>query len=1021
LGSRFVLSVLVIVTITANLFVVGPTATVLAAPPSSPVTVSSSNQDGHRDMWPDVGESPDGSRLVAAWRTDRANGGNDSEVKVAVSTNEGNSWSGEFQLFKGSSGSYLETVRVAYDATGAVHVVFMSGLGDNRKVYHFVAPAGTDPAQPSSWLSQASACNSCVNPDMWVDGAGYAYISYESTNNFIGIVRTFGSTGTWSGTQRVTTGGRIYGSIGVDSNGKIHVVIADKNTRITHYDRYTSFGNFTRERREVLESSGVGHRPDLAVDSANRVHVIYGRSGEVYYREIVGDSISSGLRLNSSTVQGDPGVTIAASGSNDVYAAWQDRNFQEIWENRRIGGSWTGSQLISSSDGSAQYVQYGDSLLGSVNMMFAERISNVHQTRFYHRAAGSRDEQGPNVTFFDVSPPAGVQQRATGTVSGTDTAQSGTPSGIARIEYSLNGVNWVTASRNGGPPFTGNPGSISNVQFDVDLTNPGAGGGWGNNSHNVRVRLVDARGNVGVLNGDTISHNVPSASRTEFLAEGYTGGTFDEYLTLINPSGATIAVSVEFMYAGTSSGTPGTTVVIGPNKRETLFVDEAAGIGKELSLRLQSNAMFYAERPMYFRNYPAASATAQVENEARAAEALAGGGNAEPLSRDTWTKLRPAFEKAGTAYNRPGISALSGINGGHVGASTVTAATTWSFAEGTTRDGFETYFTIQNPTADDATVTINYYYPNGGDTKLVMVGAGQRKTVVVHGNGEGSIGTNKDFASRLTSTRNIIVERVMYFRYANGFVATGGTATLGVQNASDNWYFAEGYTGLNFHQYVALFNPHGTPVGVDFVYYIEGQAQEEIRTCQIPATSRMTVLVHAPASPDNPCGLGPDKANSLWVHASEPIYAERPMYFLYGAPGLTGVDGGHNVMGAITRTPTGQTVYMAEGYTGAGFHQYLSIQNPNTTTATVQITYLKADGTTAGPFSVGISPKQRRTIAVHNPADPSGAGIGPNQAFGTRVHVANGGAAGIVVERMMYFNYGAGATGGTAAFGKPAP
>jgi hypothetical protein len=146
------------------------------------------------------------------------------------------------------------------------------------------------------------------------------------------------------------------------------------------------------------------------------------------------------------------------------------------------------------------------------------------------------------------------------------------------------------------------------------------------------------------------------------------------------------------------------------------------------------------------------------------------------------------------------------------------------------------------------------------------------------------------------------------------------------------------------------------------------------------------------------------------------------MYFLYQGARMQAVDGGHNTMGATALLPTGRAVVLAEGYTGAGFEQFLTFQNPNPATARARVTYLLDDGTTLGPYAIDLPANQRLTVAIHDATGPAGAG--PDRAFATRVEVVDGGASGILVERVSYFRYigrAGAATGGSSAFGQAVP
>ncbi len=105
-----------------------------------------------------------------------------------------------------------------------------------------------------------------------------------------------------------------------------------------------------------------------------------------------------------------------------------------------------------------------------------------------------------------------------------------------------------------------------------------------------------------------------------------------------------------------------------------------------------------------------------------------------------------------------------------------------------------------------------------------------------------------------------------------------------------------------------------------------------------------------------------------------------------------------------------QVWYFAEGYTGAGFDEYLTIQNPTSSPASLTITYYLADGTTP-TRTLTVAPTSRATVAVHEAAQ----GVGRGQAVSAKVESTNG--VGIVVERPMYFTYGNGITGGHTVMG----
>jgi hypothetical protein len=946
--------------------------TILVSPATPALAIGTriSTNDGDSDQFAAMAKNPVNGWLTAIWQAD--DGTQEFRIRTSTSVDGGVTWSNEITIFAGPGGQDMWGVRVAYDSNGGLHAIFAHGGGDGRRVKHRFVNPGSDPRQLANWRNGGDICASeaCVFPDVAVDRNGFVYVAYEDTDNYVGVRRRLGASGTWSDEQRVLGGGkRIQGSIAVTTDGKIHVAYFNKDDRTASYARYTSFTAFNEEIDVTISTGDVPEAPDLVAGADNTVHIAWPQDDQVFYRSVAGGS-PSGLRSVSNNFSGRANVSVAVSASNRVYVTWNDDNFREIWES--TSADWDSPVRLAGSDPSARYQRYGVSLDGSVDMALVE--NNI--TKYLQREAAAPPDAGlptiTNITFPAATPDG--SQRVLATVSGTDTGTgSGAPSGITTIQYSLDGVNYVTAAVLSPPQVT-----ITNAQFVVDLANPGAGGAWGRANHTLRVRLIDARGNVGDATGPALAYAVPGVAVTRYLAEGYTGGTFDMYLTIGNPTAVTIFVSATFQYAGTSQGTPGTLVAVGPNRRATVLIDAIAGAGKELSLKLESNSPFYAERPMYFTNYPAA---------------------------------------AGRAYNRVGASALSGITGGHVGVPAAAPAQDWYFAEGFTGPGFEGYFTIQNPNPVAVTVFITYFLANGTtQERSVSVAANQRRTVVIHGDaGQGGIGEGQTFSALVSSrtpVATIIVERVQYFRY-NGTI-TGGTATLGATGTATTWHFAEGYTGTGFDEYLTIQNPGGAPGQATITYFVEGQAVPTQKVIQLPANSRTTVVVH---NQNDPGGLGRGFQHSTRVVTTVPTVVERPMYFVYNGSGsATNVDGGHNVLGATSLINGGASVTMAEGYTGDGFNQYLTFQNPNAAPVPVTITYLKADGSAPVVKNLNLPANQRTTVVVHEPA---GAGLGPGFEVSTRV--TNNGAAGlgILVERVMYFKYLGVATGGSAALGTP--
>ena len=102
------------------------------------------------------------------------------------------------------------------------------------------------------------------------------------------------------------------------------------------------------------------------------------------------------------------------------------------------------------------------------------------------------------------------------------------------------------------------------------------------------------------------------------------------------------------------------------------------------------------------------------------------------------------------------------------------------------------------------------------------------------------------------------------------------------------WFFAEGYTGTGFQEWLTLQNPWDEEAVVSIDYFTQEEGPLPERTVTVPARARLNVWVNASA------GEGYQLSARLRVTEGPEIVAERPMYFSFGPAGWTG---GHDVVG----------------------------------------------------------------------------------------------------------------------------
>ena len=211
----------------------------------------------------------------------------------------------------------------------------------------------------------------------------------------------------------------------------------------------------------------------------------------------------------------------------------------------------------------------------------------------------------------------------------------------------------------------------------------------------------------------------------------------------------------------------------------------------------------------------------------------------------------------------------------------------------------------------------------------------------------------------------------------------GRTGVADAQPSLTKWYLAEGATGPFFEEEILIGNPNSSPATISITYLQPEGVAPIVQTFTIPATSRKTVRVN-----DVP-GLAAVSAVSAVVECTNglDIVVERSMYWANLAR-----RGGHNSPGVLA--PATKWL-LAEGSTGF-FDTFVLIANPDTThDASVDVTFLKPDGTTV---------KVQRTVKANarlnvwvNAEVPELAG----QAFSTIVESLNG--TPVFVERAMYF------------------
>jgi len=302
---------------------------------------------------------------------------------------------------------------------------------------------------------------------------------------------------------------------------------------------------------------------------------------------------------------------------------------------------------------------------------------------------------------------------------------------------------------------------------------------------------------------------------------------------------------------------------------------------------------------------------------------------------------------------------------GHASAAVASPSRTWYLPEGFTSgpstgsgQAVDTWLLLYNPNPTAARATVTFLRESGQPvTTAVNVPGRSRHSLRANGLVTGA------FSTQVTSDQPIVAERSTYFdRFGHGSM---GSAIL-----ASRWHFAD--AGTTDDTWVLLLNPQDQPVDAALTFADE-QGNETKRAFGLRPRSRTTVHVNDL--------LPRGRAYALTVDAGAPIAAERAVYTAEG--------GGASGMGAPA--PSLRWL-LPEGSTASPFREVVTLYNPGSSQASVQLTLASSGSTT--PLSVVVAPRSRRAV------DLSASAPGRHLALRLVSDMP------VVIERRMSWNRG---------------
>ncbi|MHB8894456.1 MAG: DUF5719 family protein [Candidatus Geothermincolia bacterium] len=345
----------------------------------------------------------------------------------------------------------------------------------------------------------------------------------------------------------------------------------------------------------------------------------------------------------------------------------------------------------------------------------------------------------------------------------------------------------------------------------------------------------------------------------------------------------------------------------------------------------------------------------------------------EVTEYDSWSDTRivckvPRLASTGGVQ----VKTINGTSNKKTFAVVEVTAPTWYLAEGTSDYGFDTYIDIENPNAVAVTAEVTYMTKTGPRSRAALTLPALSQTVI---NPRNDLGVT-DFSTKVVCRegKTICVDRRIIWTGA-GAVSQEGHASVGVTAPARTWYLAEGSSKWGFESWLLVQNPSSQEARLTITYMVEGQGPVPIAKT-VPANSR--------ASFNMETDIGKADA-SMKVESSVPVIAERAMY-------RNNRREGHDSIGA---TAPARDFYLAEGSTDWGFTTFVLVQNPGSSAATINITYMTPTGAVP-QAAFTMEPNSRKTINVNSVVEKKDVSI--------RVH----GSVPIIAERAMYWDKGAG-------------
>jgi hypothetical protein len=388
-----------------------------------------------------------------------------------------------------------------------------------------------------------------------------------------------------------------------------------------------------------------------------------------------------------------------------------------------------------------------------------------------------------------------------------------------------------------------------------------------------------------------------SGPRQWFFADGRTRDNAETRIVLFNPNDRAVRGGIVFITSdGRASEQP---LRVDPFSRSTIWANDYVP-DSDFSIQVTADETLYVERTVLFGHDAATLAAVRSPSTTwYFAEGLANDVYetiliiSNPEKRPAQISIR-TFSESGAQPEFPitvqdgarvaieparveGVESFSTIvtsdvpvlvergvyfdggRGGDANAGTKAPSRVWYFAEGDTRDEFDTKVALFNPNAEPATVKLEIIRTDGTPLEeSVSMPGFTRRTIHMD-----QIIPSARFSIRLESDVPIAAERSIY-------VGGGSHIASGVTQPATEWYLADGDTVAPFAESIALLNPTDQNTTVELTFYPESGGPPKIEAVRMNPLSRTTVDVGR---------IAPNSRSAARIIADKTIVVERTLYY----------------------------------------------------------------------------------------------------------------------------------------------